>query len=44
MNVVLRLENNGAQLLARITRKSWDHLELKIGTPLFAQVKSVALI
>lgn len=44
MNVVLRLENNGAQLLARITRKSWDHLELKIGTPLFVQVKSVALI
>lgn len=44
MNVILRLENNGAQLLARITRKSWDHLELKIGMPLFAQVKSVALI
>lgn len=44
MNVVLRLENNGAQLLARITRKSWDHLELKIGASVFAQVKSVALI
>ncbi|MEY3219298.1 MAG: hypothetical protein RIT27_655 [Pseudomonadota bacterium] len=44
INVVLRLENNGEQLLARITRKSWDHLELKIGTSLFAQVKSVALI
>jgi len=44
VNVVLRLENNGAQLLARITRKSWDHLGLQIGTPLFAQVKSVALI
>jgi molybdate transport system ATP-binding protein len=44
MNVVLRLENNGAQLLARITRKSWDHLELKMGTSVFAQVKSVALI
>lgn len=44
MNVVLRLENNGAQLLARITRKSWDYLELQIGSSLFAQVKSVALI
>jgi molybdate transport system ATP-binding protein len=44
INVVLRLENNGVQLLARITRKSWDHLDLKIGTSLFAQVKSVALI
>lgn len=44
MNVVLRLENNGAQLLARITRKSWDYLDLNIGSSLFAQVKSVALI
>jgi len=33
----------GAQLLSRITRRSWDQLGLAEGRAVFAQVKSVAL-
>ncbi|MBC56424.1 MAG: molybdenum ABC transporter ATP-binding protein [Confluentimicrobium sp.] len=33
----------GARIMARITRRSWDHLQLAPGQPVFAQVKSVSL-
>ena len=36
-------EGVGARLLARITRKSWDELDLREGDAAWAQVKSVAL-
>jgi molybdate transport system ATP-binding protein len=35
---------DGARLLARVTRRSWDMLELAVGMELYAQVKGVALI
>ncbi|MBI5131657.1 MAG: molybdenum ABC transporter ATP-binding protein [Rhodopseudomonas palustris] len=45
MLVVLALgaDGNGARLLARVTRRSWDQLQLAEGLDLFAQVKGVAL-
>ena len=33
----------GARLLARVTRRSWDHLKLSEGMPVYAQIKGVAL-
>lgn len=33
----------GARLLARVTRRSWQRLELREGLDVFAQIKSVAL-
>ncbi len=33
----------GARLLARVTRRSWDHLALAAGDEIYAQVKSVSL-
>ncbi|ABD05570.1 Molybdate ABC transporter, ATP-binding protein [Rhodopseudomonas palustris HaA2] len=33
----------GARLLARVTRRSWDQLQLAAGDELFAQIKGVAL-
>jgi molybdate transport system ATP-binding protein len=42
--VVVRLDAGGVPLLARITRKSCAILELRPGTAVFAQVKSVALL
>jgi molybdate transport system ATP-binding protein len=43
--VVLALgpQGEGARLLARVTRKSWDHLQLREGIDVVAQVKGVAL-
>jgi molybdate transport system ATP-binding protein len=43
--VVLALgpQGAGARLLARVTRKSWDHLQLSEGLDVVAQVKGVAL-
>jgi molybdate transport system ATP-binding protein len=43
--VVLALGSNGggARLLARVTRRSWDLLQLSEGMNVFAQVKGVAL-
>jgi len=43
--VVLALGSNGsgARLLARVTRRSWDLLQLSEGMNIFAQVKGVAL-
>lgn len=45
MNVLLQLGgvNNCARLLARITRKSWDLLDLQPGQSVYAQIKSVAV-
>jgi molybdate transport system ATP-binding protein len=46
VNVVVRLgvAGQGARLLARITRKSWQALGVKPGDLVYAQVKSVALV
>jgi molybdate transport system ATP-binding protein len=46
VNVRLRLgtADDGAILISRITRRSRDLLALQVGQPVFAQVKSVALI
>lgn len=45
MILVLALgrDGGGASLLARVTRRSWDLLELAEGDAVFAQVKSAAL-
>jgi molybdate transport system ATP-binding protein len=45
INVVVRLgqDGQGARLIARITRKSWDRLDLARDSLVYAQVKSVAL-
>ncbi len=40
----VRLAVDGATLLCRITHKSVAQLQLAVGTPVFAQVKSVALM
>jgi len=42
--VLVRLDANGAPLLARITRRSWDALALAPGRRVWAQVKTVALV
>ena len=42
--VLLRLALGSQYLLARITRKSANRLQLKVGDPLFAQIKSAALL
>jgi molybdate transport system ATP-binding protein len=46
VNVVIRLgaAGQGARLLARVTRKSWDALGVTPGDLVHAQVKSVALV
>jgi molybdate transport system ATP-binding protein len=46
MNVVVRLgrAGEGARLLARVTRKSWEALAIRPGDLVHAQVKSVALV
>lgn len=46
VNIVAALgaEGDGARIAARITRKSLDTLSLTPGTPVFAQIKSVALV
>jgi molybdate transport system ATP-binding protein len=36
-------EGDGANLLARVTKRSWDQLKLADGLPVFAQIKSAAL-
>jgi molybdate transport system ATP-binding protein len=45
INVVVRLgqDGQGARLIARITRKSWDRLDLAQDSLVYVQVKSVAL-
>jgi molybdate transport system ATP-binding protein len=44
VNVRLRLARSAIEILARVTRRSARTLELRPGAPVFAQVKSVALI
>jgi molybdate transport system ATP-binding protein len=46
VNVVVRLgaAGQGARLLARVTRKSWEALGARPGDAVHAQVKSVALV
>jgi molybdate transport system ATP-binding protein len=46
VNVVVRLgaAGQGARLLARVTRKSWQALGVEPGNLVYAQVKSVALV
>ena len=41
--IALGAEGQGARLLSRLTRMSWDHLGLAEGAPVHAQVKAVAL-
>jgi molybdate transport system ATP-binding protein len=41
--VALGSEGQGARLLSRLTRKSWDQLGLAKGVGVYAQVKAVAL-
>ena len=41
--VALGTEGQGARLLSRLTRKSWDQLALAEGAAVYAQVKAVAL-
>ena len=43
-HVIVRLDAGGTAILARITRRSYDHLRLDIGQPVWAQVKAVALL
>ncbi len=40
----LGADGEGARLLARVTRRSWDLLELDEGIGVYAQVKAVALV
>jgi molybdate transport system ATP-binding protein len=42
--VALGDDGQGARMLARVTRKSWEMLGLAPGQPVFAQVKGVALV
>jgi molybdate transport system ATP-binding protein len=42
--VTVRLTAGGVPILARITRKSADELQLAAGKPVFAQIKSIALL
>ena len=42
--VMVRLDTGGAPLLAHITRRSWDALGLALGSKVFAQIKSVAVL
>lgn len=42
--VMVALDAGGSTLLARITQKSLDALNLQLGSPVFAQVKGVAVL
>jgi len=43
-HVIIKLDAGGTQLLARITRRSRDQLEIAIGKTVWAQVKAAALL
>ncbi len=43
-HVVVKLDAGGTPLLARITRRSRDQLDLQVGKPVWAQVKAAALL
>ena len=42
--MLVRLSVGAQHLLARVTRKSLDHLALRPGDAVYAQIKSVALL
>ena len=42
--VLVKLDAAGTPLLARITRRSWDALQLAPGKPAWAQIKAMALV
>jgi molybdate transport system ATP-binding protein len=42
--VMVALDAGGSTLLARITQKSLETLQLQPGSPVFAQVKGVAVL
>jgi molybdate transport system ATP-binding protein len=42
--IMVRLDADGAPILARITRKSAENLSLTVGQQVFAQIKTVALL
>ena len=42
--ILLRLDAGGATLLARITRKSANALDIHPGSKVYAQIKTVALL
>ncbi|RQO37173.1 molybdenum ABC transporter ATP-binding protein [Herminiimonas sp. KBW02] len=42
--VMIGLDANGTRLLARITRKSCEAMSLALGTPVFAQIKGIAIL
>ncbi len=43
-HVLVRLDAGGTPIIARITRRSLDHLNIAPGQPLWAQIKAVALL
>ena len=43
-HVLVRLDAGGTPIIARITRRSLDHLGVMPGKPLWAQIKAVALL
>lgn len=43
-HLLVRLDAAGTPLMARITRRSWRELELRVGSPIWAQIKSAALL
>jgi molybdate transport system ATP-binding protein len=44
VSIGLGRDGTGDKLLSRITRKSWDTLQLQAGSQIYAQIKSVALV
>jgi molybdate transport system ATP-binding protein len=43
-HVLVRLDAGGTPLVARITRRSADQLGIVAGRPMWAQIKTVALL
>ena len=41
---LVRLQHAGGMLLARITHRAWDQLQLQVGQQVWAQFKSVAVV
>ena len=44
VSIGLGRDGTGDKLLSRITRKSWDTLQLHVGSEVYAQIKGVALV
>ena len=43
-HALVRLDAGGSEIVARITRRSHDLLQLAPGMPVWAQIKSVVLV